>query len=43
MKELFYNIIGFGAFIGVLAIIILEAIVVGFIHFIEWLKDRKEK
>ena len=39
MKELFYNIIGFGA----LAIVILETIIVGFVYFIEWLKNRKEK
>lgn len=43
MKELFYTIIGFGALIGAIAIVILEAIIVGFIHFIEWLKNRKEK
>lgn len=45
MKELFYNIIGFGALIEalVIVIVILEAIIVGFVHFIEWLKNRKEK
>lgn len=43
MKELFYSIIGFGALIGAISIVILEAIIVGFIHFIEWLKNRKEK
>ena len=43
MKELFYNIIGFGDLIGALAIVILEAIIVGFIYCIEWLKNRKEK
>lgn len=43
MKELFYNIIGFGALIGALAIVILEAIIVSFVYFIEWLKNRKEK
>ena len=43
MKELFYNIIGFGALIGALAIVILEAIIVGFVYFIAWLKNRKEK
>lgn len=43
MKELFYNIIGFGIFIGVLAIVILEAIIIGFVYFIKWLKNRKEK
>ena len=34
MKEIFYNIIGFGALIGAIAIVILEAIIVGFIYFI---------
>lgn len=43
MKEIFYNIIGFGALMGVIAIVILEAIIVGIIYFIEWLKNRKEK
>ena len=43
MKELFYSIIGFGALIGAIAIVILEVIIVGFIYFIEWLKNRKEK
>ena len=43
MKEIFYNIIGFGALMGAIAIVILEAIIVGFIDFIEWLKNRKEK
>ena len=43
MKELFYTIIGFGALIGAITIVILEAIIVGFIYFIEWLKNRKEK
>ena len=43
MKELFYSIIGFGALMGAVAIVILEAIVIGFIYFIEWLKNRKEK
>lgn len=43
MKELFYSIIGFGALMGAIAIVILEAIVVGFIYFIEWLKNRKKK
>lgn len=43
MKELFYSIIGFGALMGIIAIVILEAIIVGFIYFIEWLKNRKEK
>lgn len=43
MKELFYSIIGFGAFIGAIAIVILEAIIIGFIYFIKWLKNRKEK
>ena len=43
MKEIFYNIIGFGALIGAIAIVILEAIIVGFVYFIEWLKNRKEK
>ena len=43
MKEIFYNIIGFGALIGAIAIVILEGIIVGFIYFIEWLKNRKEK
>ena len=28
---------------GAIAIVILEAIIVGFIYFIEWLKNRKEK
>ena len=43
MKELFYNIIGFGGLIWAFVIVILEAIIVGFIYFIEWLKNRKEK
>ena len=43
MKEIFYNIIGFGALIGAIAIVILEAVIVEFIYFIEWLKNRKEK
>lgn len=43
MKELFYSVIGFGALMGALAIVILEAIIVGFVYFIEWLKNRKEK
>lgn len=43
MKEIFYTIIGFGALIGAIAIVILEAIIVGFIYFIKWLKNRKEK
>ena len=43
MKELFYSIIGLGALMGAIAIVILEAIIVGFIYFIEWLKNRKEK
>ena len=43
MKELFYSIIGFGALIGAISIVILEAIIVGFVYFIEWLKNRKEK
>lgn len=43
MKELFYNIIGFGVLIGAITIVILEAIIVGFVYFIEWLKNRKEK
>ena len=43
MKELFYNIIGFGALMGDIAIVILKVIIVGFIYFIEWLKNRKEK
>ena len=43
MKELFYSIIGFGALIGSITIVILEAIIVGFIYFIEWLKNRNEK
>ena len=43
MKELFYSIIGFGVLMGAIAIVILEAIIVGFIYFIEWLKNRKEK
>lgn len=43
MKELFYSIIGFGALMGAIAIVILEVIIVGFIYFIEWLKNRKEK
>lgn len=43
MKELFYSIIGFGALTGAITIVILEAIIVGFIYFIEWLKNRKEK
>jgi hypothetical protein len=43
MKEIFYNIIGFGALMGAIAIVILEVIIVGFIYFIEWLKNRKEK
>ena len=43
MKELFYSIIGFGALMGGIAIIILESIIVGFVYFIEWLKNRKEK
>ena len=43
MKELFYSIIGFGAIMGAIAIVILEAIIIGFIYFIEWLKNRKEK
>lgn len=43
MKELFYSIIGFGALMGAIAIIILEVIIIGFIYFIEWLKNRKEK
>lgn len=43
MKEIFYNIIGIGALMGAIAIVILEVIIVGFIYFIEWLKNRKEK
>lgn len=43
MKEIFYNIIGFGALMGAIAIVILEVIIVGFIYFIEWLKNRKKK
>ena len=43
MKELFYSIIGFGALMGAIAIVILEAIIAGFIYFIEWLKSRKKK
>lgn len=43
MKELFYSIIRFGALMGAISIVILEAIIVGFIYFIEWLKNRKEK
>ena len=43
MKEIFYNIIGLGALMGAIAIVILEAIIVGIIYFIEWLKNRKEK
>lgn len=43
MKELFYSIIGFGAIMGAIAIVILEVIIIGFIYFIEWLKNRKEK
>ena len=43
MKELFYSIIGFGALMEAIAIVILEAIIVGFIYFIEWLKNRKKK
>ena len=43
MKQLFYSIIRFGALMGAIAIVILEAIIVGFIYFIEWLKNRKEK
>ena len=43
MKELFYSIIGFGALIGCITIVILESIIVGFIYFIKWLKNRKEK
>ena len=43
MKELFYSIIGFGALMRTIAIVILEVIIVGFIYFIEWLKNRKEK
>ena len=43
MKELFYSIIGFGALMGAIAIVILEVIIVGFIYFIEWLKNRKKK
>lgn len=43
MKEIFYNIIEFGALMGAIAIVILEVIIVGFIYFIEWLKNRKEK
>ena len=43
MKEIFYNIIGFGALMGAIAIVILEVIIIGFIYFIEWLKNRKEK
>ena len=43
MKEIFYNIIGFSALMGAIAIVILEVIIVGFIYFIEWLKNRKEK
>lgn len=43
MKEIFYNIIGFGALMGAIVIVILEVIIVGFIYFIEWLKNRKEK
>lgn len=44
MKEIFYSIIGFRALIGaIITIVILDAIVIGFIYFIEWLKNRKEK
>lgn len=43
MKELFYSIIGFGALMGAIAIVILEAIIVSFVYFIKWLKNRKEK
>ena len=43
MKELFYSVIGLGALMGVIAIVILEAIIIGFIYFIKWLKNRKKK
>lgn len=43
MEKIIYTIIGFGALIGALAIFILEIIIVGLIHFIKWLKNRKEK
>ena len=43
MEKLIYTIIVFGALIGALTIFILEIIIVGFIHFIKWLKNRKEK
>ena len=43
MKELFYSVIGLGALMGVIAIVILEAIIIGFIYYIKWLKNRKKK